>query len=142
MLKIRYTRVGKKHAPVFRLVVTEHKNAVKGKFLEIVGFYNPVNKETKINQERILYWLNFGAKPSNSVARLLLDQKIKHKSIVFEKSKERKPRKEAKEEAPKSETKLEEIIPEENIAKTGDNVEAPAETGRVVEEVKEVTNKE
>lgn len=70
MLKIRFQRRGSKNRPFFRVVVAEHSNAVKGKFLEIVGHYNPLTKEVVFKKDRILYFLGTGAKPSQTVARL------------------------------------------------------------------------
>jgi small subunit ribosomal protein S16 len=70
VLKIRFQRRGSKNRPFFRIVVAEHSNAVKGKFLEIVGHYNPLTKESVFKKDRILYFLGVGAKPSQSVARL------------------------------------------------------------------------
>lgn len=113
MLTIRYTRIGKKQAPVFRLVVTEHKNPIQGKFLEILGFYNPVSKETKINKEKILHWLNQGAKPSNSVARFLKNQKIEHKLIIVKEKHKKTKKKESSSEGRPAEDNKENI--KENV---------------------------
>lgn len=85
MLKIRFSRVGKKHIPQYRIVVSEHTNPVQGKFNQIVGNYNPQTKQLNLDKELVLQWLNKGAVPTNSVARLLLNEKIQHKSIVFKK---------------------------------------------------------
>lgn len=82
MLKIRLTRVGKKHNPLYRIVVTEHTNPVKGKFLEIVGNYNPKTKELVINKEKVKDWMSKGAQPSNTVAKFLVKEKIENKSVV------------------------------------------------------------
>jgi small subunit ribosomal protein S16 len=76
LLRIRFTRTGKKQQPSFRIVVAEHSNPVKGKFTEILGHYKPASadKECVFNKERILYWISVGAKPSDSVASLLKRQ--------------------------------------------------------------------
>ncbi len=73
MLKIRLQRVGKKNAPSFRVVLTEHKSPPQGKFQEILGFYNPRNKERKFKEDRIKYWISKGAQPSPTVYNLLID---------------------------------------------------------------------
>ena len=83
MLRIRYTRVGKKDQPHYRVVVAEHSRPVQGKFVEILGHYNPFTKKAVLDKEKIELWLKKGAKPSNSVARLLKKEGFKHKSIVI-----------------------------------------------------------
>lgn len=77
MLKIRLTRRGKKKQPIYRIVVAEHTRPVKGKFIEILGFYNPRTKEIGLNKEKIEKWLGNGAQPSDSVAMILRKEKIK-----------------------------------------------------------------
>lgn len=77
MLSIRFLRLGKKSQPFFRLVVTDKRNPPKGgRFLESLGFYNPLTKEKKLNGERIKHWLSVGAKPSGSVHNLLISEGI------------------------------------------------------------------
>lgn len=73
MLKIRLSRIGKRKEPHFRIVVCEHTKAVKGKCLEIIGFYNPLSKPVtfKIKKDRLKYWQARGAHLSNAVASLL-----------------------------------------------------------------------
>ena len=77
MLKIKLFRIGKKHQPVFRVIVTNKKNPPQGgRFLEILGFWNPLTKEKNLKPERIKYWLSVGAKPSDTVHNLLVSEKI------------------------------------------------------------------
>ena len=77
MLVIRFFRTGRRNQPSFKIVVTEKKRAVKsGKFIEEVGFYNPLTKEKVLNKEKIKYWLSVGAKPSAVVKNLLISEKI------------------------------------------------------------------
>lgn len=78
MLKIRLSRVGKKHQPSFRVVVQEHTSAVKGKFIEELGYYRPATKDKELvfNLERVSYWIGNGAQPSDSVAVLLKKQGV------------------------------------------------------------------
>lgn len=77
MLSIRFLRVGKKNQPFFRIVVTDKKNPPRGgRFLEILGFFNPLTKERKLKAERITYWLSKGAKPSETVHNLLIQEKV------------------------------------------------------------------
>lgn len=76
MLVIRLTRVGKKNQPSFRVILTEKANPVRGKFIEILGHYNPRSKEKSLNVERIKHWLSKGAQPSATVHNLLVSEKI------------------------------------------------------------------
>ncbi|MCD6270536.1 30S ribosomal protein S16, partial [bacterium] len=97
MLTIRFLRTGKKNQPFFRIVVTDKKNPPKGgRFLEIVGFFNPITKEKKLKAERIKYWLSVGAKTSDRVHNLLVSEKIiKAKKInVLKKTRKKKGDKE------------------------------------------------
>lgn len=77
MLVIRLFRVGRKNQPSFKLVVTDKRRPTRaGRFVEEVGFWNPVTKEKVLRQERIKYWLSKGAKPSNTIFNLLVSEKI------------------------------------------------------------------
>jgi small subunit ribosomal protein S16 len=66
-------RVGSKKRPFFRVVVTEHTNPRDGSFVEVLGDYNPRTKpETlNLNRERLEYWLQQGARASDSVRTLV-----------------------------------------------------------------------
>lgn len=77
MLTIRFFRTGKRNSPFFRLVVTDKKKAPRGgRTVEVLGFWNPLTKEKKINAERIKYWISVGAQPSDSVHNLLIKEKV------------------------------------------------------------------
>ena len=77
MLMIRLQRFGKKGQPSFRVVVTDsHNSAKSGRFLEILGFYNPYTKERKINGERALHWISHGAQVSGTAHNLLIREGI------------------------------------------------------------------
>lgn len=91
MLVIRLRRIGKKNKPTYRVVVAEHSYPINGKFTADLGFYNPHTKSVGLKLEDVKLWLTKGAKPSNTVARILLGEKVKHPSIVFEK-RHRKPK--------------------------------------------------
>jgi small subunit ribosomal protein S16 len=73
MLRIRLRRVGAKKQPSYRIVVAESTSPRDGKFVEVVGFYNPrTEPETvTIKEDRALHWLSVGASPSDAVMRLL-----------------------------------------------------------------------
>lgn len=77
MLVIRYLRTGRKNQPSFRIVVTDKRKAPRGgRFVEILGSYNPLTKKKNIKKERVHYWLSKGAKPSVSIHNLLIAEKI------------------------------------------------------------------
>ena len=73
MVKIRLRRTGAKKQPHYRVVVTDSKAPRDGKFIEIIGHYNPRTEPitAEIDAERALYWLSVGAQPSAAVKRLL-----------------------------------------------------------------------
>ena len=112
MLRIRFLRIGKKNAPSFRIVLTEKTAPPQGRFLEILGFYNPRSKETNLKKERIMHWLSKGAKPSATVHNLLVRQGVikcpKIKKKIEIKTKEEP--KEAKKEKPKEEKQSKEAV--------------------------------
>ncbi|MGB1252213.1 MAG: 30S ribosomal protein S16 [Candidatus Promineifilaceae bacterium] len=76
MLRIRLARRGKKRHPSYRVVVADIKSKRDGRYVEQVGFYDPMTDPItfKMNEERSLYWLSVGAQPSDAVARLLNKQ--------------------------------------------------------------------
>lgn len=77
MLAIRLLRTGKKNQPTFKIVVTDKNNPPRGgRFVEEVGFYNPITKERKLKGERIQYWISKGAQPSDTVYNMLVSEKI------------------------------------------------------------------
>lgn len=77
MLKIRLQRVARKHIPIFRVVLTDSKNSTKsGKFHEVLGTYNLMTDEKKVDAERIKYWISKGAQPSGTVHNYLVHERI------------------------------------------------------------------
>lgn len=77
MLKIRLQRVGKKHEPIYRLVVIDSQKASQsGEFIEILGNYNAKNGKPQFNAERIKNWISKGAQLSDTVNNLLINEKI------------------------------------------------------------------
>ena len=99
MLKIRLQRIGRKNDPSFRAVLTDSKNSTKsGKFLEILGTYNPKMGEAKFKNDRIKELMSQGAKLSNTMHNFLVHQNvIEGKKInVLPKKKPTKKRKELK----------------------------------------------
>ena len=73
MVVIRLRRHGKTKQPSYRLVVADSRSPRDGKFIEIIGHYNPISqpKEVVVKDDRARYWIGVGAQPSDTVARLL-----------------------------------------------------------------------
>jgi len=127
MLVIRLFRVGKKNQPSFKIVVTDKRKPPRaGRFVEEVGFYNPLTKEKILKEERIKYWLSVGAKPSPPVFNLLVSEKIVEgkKIDVHKKPKEKKEKAPAPEKPPETkpaekpaEVKPVEEKPKEEVSK-------------------------
>ena len=69
-VRLRLTRMGSKKRPTYRIVASDSRVKRDGKYLELVGTYNPISKETKINEEIALKWLSTGAQPSDTVRNL------------------------------------------------------------------------
>ena len=81
MLKIRLSRGGTKKRPVYKVVVADSRRARDGRFIEKVGFFNPLLPKDKkervgLEVERIKYWLSEGAQPTTRVARILGENNI------------------------------------------------------------------
>lgn len=77
MLKIRLQRVARKRIPIFRVVLTDSKNSTKsGRFKEVLGTYNLVTDEKRVDADRIKYWISQGAQPSGTVHNYLVSERI------------------------------------------------------------------
>lgn len=102
MLKIRLQRVGRKHEPTFRVLLTNSKNSTKsGRFKEILGSYDPRKTVDLLKTDRIKYWLSLGAIPSDTVHNLFVNHKIIDAKKINVLPKKTPPAKEAPaEEAP------------------------------------------
>ncbi|RJQ33847.1 30S ribosomal protein S16 [Candidatus Parcubacteria bacterium] len=85
MLAIRFQRVGRTKLPMYRVVVSEKTKDMHGDHLEILGTYNPHNKEVKLKTDRIKYWLGKGAQSSESIHNLFIKEGVlegaKRKSV-------------------------------------------------------------
>ena len=75
MVSIRLSRAGAKKRPFYHLVVTDSRNRRDGRYIERLGYFNPLGKEQeenlRIDVERVDYWIGHGAQPSERVASLL-----------------------------------------------------------------------
>ena len=119
MLKLRLSRGGTKKRPVYKVVVADSRFARDGRFIEKVGFFNPLlPKEKKerigLEAERIKYWLGQGAQPTTRVARILGENELMpmpangnnpQKAIPKKDRKKEASTEAKKEEAPKAEEK-------------------------------------
>ncbi len=79
MVSIRLSRAGAKKRPFYHLVVTDSRNGRDGRYIERLGFFNPVGKDDqenlRIDLERIDYWIGQGAQPSDRVKTLIKTQR-------------------------------------------------------------------
>ena len=79
MVVIRLARGGSKHRPFFHVVVADYHNRRDGRFIERVGFYNPVANEkqerVRLQADRLNHWIAQGAQVSDAVAKLIKEQK-------------------------------------------------------------------
>jgi len=75
MVSIRLSRSGAKKRPFYHLVVTDSRNRRDGRYIERVGFFNPVGRDheenLRIDLDRVDYWIGQGARPSERVAALI-----------------------------------------------------------------------
>ena len=147
MLKLRLSRGGTKKRPVYKVVVADSRFARDGRFIEKVGFFNPLlPKEKKervgLEAERIKYWLGQGAKPTTRVARILGENELMpmpangNNPIKAVPKKERNKKEEDNKEAPKADAapKAEEAPAEEAPAAEATKEEAPKSEAPKTEE--------
>jgi len=121
MLTIRLSRVGKKNKPMYRLIISEKARDPYGRFLEILGSYNPYTKKLLAKADRIKHWLEKGAGMSATVNNLLIEKGV----IEGKKVKASKIRKKKKGEKPKdvSAEKDTKEVPEKNKEKFSEKEE-------------------
>lgn len=102
MLKIRMSRGGAKKRPVYKIVIADSRKPRDGRFIEKVGFFNPLLPKDKkerlsLDIERIKYWLEKGAKPSDRIARFLGEANVIPKPVQKNNPIKAKPKKKAQE---------------------------------------------
>jgi small subunit ribosomal protein S16 len=130
MLKLRLSRGGTKKRPVYKVVVADSRFARDGRFIEKVGFFNPLLPKDKkervgLEAERIKYWLGQGAQPTTRVARILGENELMEMPANGNNPKKAVPKKDRKkdgDEAPKAEAPKAEAAPTAEAPKA----EAPA----------------
>jgi len=141
MLSIRFVRKGKKHHPIYRIIVQDKTKNPQSDYLENLGTYNPHTKEKNINKERIQHWLDQGAQPTESAHNLLVDEGvIKKDKVRAGKSKPGKKKsaeiavKKAEEDAAKKAAEAEKQAADEAAkAEAETPVETPAEEEKPTE---------
>ncbi|MCF7795041.1 30S ribosomal protein S16 [Patescibacteria group bacterium] len=123
MLTIRLSRVGKKNRPTYRIVISEKAKDPYGRALEILGSYDPHNKNLKVDGDRVRYWIEKGSQMSTTINNLFIDNKIiegekkkatktaTKKNIAKQKAaeKDKKAKEEAKKEEESKEEKKEDV---------------------------------
>ena len=121
MLKMRLSMGGTKKRPVYKVVVADSRFPRDGRFIEKIGFFNPLIPKDKkermsLDAERVKYWLGQGAQPTIRVARILGENQIipmpakgnNPQKAIPKKDRKNKDKSEDKKEAPKEEAKKEE----------------------------------
>ena len=148
MLKLRLSMGGTKKRPVYKIVVADSRFPRDGRFIEKLGFFNPLlPKEKKerigLSSDRIKYWLEKGAKPTVRVARLLGENKLipmpvpgkNPNKAVPKKDRKKENNEEKKAEAPKVEAPKAEApkveVPKAEAPKEEKKAEAPKEEKKV-----------
>lgn len=125
-VKIRLRRMGNRNNPFYRLVVTDSRSAVRGRFIESIGWYNPTTKDLscKIDMERFSYWVDQGAQPSETVRSLAKKYaKLPAEETLAEPQEAAVP----EETAPEAEETVEEVAQEDKaVEETASVSEEPA----------------
>jgi small subunit ribosomal protein S16 len=138
LLVIRLARTGRAKYPTYRIVAAESARAATGKFVAILGHYNPHTKELVMKQDEVKKHLANGAQPSNTVVKLLTREKVELPSWVKLKTKAAKavetpapeaakPEAAAAEEAPGADSAPALEQPEERVAEVNEAAAADAE---------------
>ncbi len=154
-VKLRLKRMGKKRQPIYKVVAADVRAPRDGKFIEAIGLYNPKTEPTtvEIDEERALYWLGVGAKPTETVKHLLsregilLKKELTKKGLSEEKinaeleewkklhaDKKPAPKKEVKKEEPKEVKKTEEKLVQDAEVKDTASEENNTEEEKEVKE--------
>jgi len=145
MLKLRLSMGGTKKRPVYKIVVADSRFARDGRFIEKLGFFNPLlpkdrKERVGLETDRIKYWIGQGAQPTTRVARILGENELMPMPAQSNNPKKAIPKKDRKkegEEAPKVETKKEEAPKVETKKEEAPKVETKKEEAPKVETKKE-----
>lgn len=125
MLVIRLVRIGTTNDKKFRVIVQEKDRAPQGRFLEILGHYNPQTQPHTfvINKERYTYWVGVGAQPSDTVKSLVNSDSSKAKKKKPKKNKKQKAREAAAREEAAKKAEEEKAAKEAEAAKAAEDAE-------------------
>lgn len=149
MLTIRLSRTGKRKQPYYRLIVSEKSKDPWGRYLELLGNYNPRSKQANFKKERIEYWLSQGAQTSPTVKNLLINLEIisgkktspvnisKRRAAKLAKTKSESKAKAEAETAKQAESEAaikKENEPAETAGETGETKETSTETSPETQE--------
>jgi small subunit ribosomal protein S16 len=142
MLKIRMSRGGAKKRPVYKIVVADSRKPRDGRFIEKVGFFNPLLPKDKkerlsLDIERIKYWLEKGARPSDRIARFLGEANVIPKPAQKNNPIKAKPKKKAQERLAAAEEAKKAAEEAKKAAEETSKVEAE----KLSEEIKPVEEK-
>lgn len=133
MLQIRLHRTGKTNRPFFRVVVAEHRRAAQGPYVSALGFWDPIAKKLKLNEEELKTWMDRGAKPSDRMSRLLTKEGMKHKHITIHERPARGPKEKVaasgavEEEKKRTMSDVAELKKEEKPSESSEVSETPKE---------------
>ena len=148
MLKLRLSRGGTKKRPVYKVVVADSRFARDGRFIEKVGFFNPLLPKDKkerigLEAERIKYWLGQGAKPTTRVARILGENELipmpengNNPNKAIPKKERNKKEDDKKEETPKADAAPAAEAPKEDSKKETPKADAAPAAGAPKEDSK------
>ena len=142
MLKMRLQRVGRKHEPIFRLVLTDSKNSTKsGRFKEILGSFDPRKSVDAFKVDRVKHWLSKGTAITDTVHNLFVTHKIIDAKKINVLPRKTPIVKESKVESPKvEEAKLEVKVEAPTLAESEAGVPTPEDVGKTPVEEPVVEN--
>jgi small subunit ribosomal protein S16 len=131
-VKLRLTRMGRRHRPFFRINAVDSRTPRDGKILEKIGHYDPLEKDADkqivINKERVEFWLAKGAVPSDTVSEILLKHGIQHKYAAEKKVRRNKARSQAHKRG-RVFTKAERILADKKAQEQGGQGQGEAAAG-------------
>ena len=131
-VKLRLTRMGRRHRPFFRINAVDGRTPRDGRILEKIGHYDPlekdVDKQIVLQKERVEFWLAQGAVPSDTVSEILLRHGIKHKYAAEKKVRRNKARTQAHKKG-RLFTKAERILAEKKAQEQGGQGQGGAAAG-------------
>ena len=136
-VKLRLMRMGRRHRPFFRINAVDARTPRDGRILEKLGHYDPIEKDPAkqvvLKRERVEYWLNEGAVPSDTVSQILLRQGIKHKYAEQRSARRAKARTLARAKG-RPFNKAERIAVEKAAKQAEEKTKAEAEAAKAAEE--------